>query len=113
MCDIYACTLLFWNYSPVLKQYPRPDLTFAWNQAVTALQDDFMSPMISTVHATLLDMIGRPILQITGNIVNAGRVVTLAHSLGLHRDPTSWKATDHEKNVRVRLWWGCVINDHW
>ncbi|KAK5127651.1 hypothetical protein LTR85_006992 [Meristemomyces frigidus] len=113
ICEILASTLLFWHNSPVLKQHPRPDLSFAWNQAVTALQEDFMAPTVATVHSALIDMVGRPILQMTGNIVNAGRTASLAHSLGLHRDPTTWKAAEHEKAVRVRLWWGCVVNDHW
>jgi hypothetical protein len=113
ICDLYASALLYWNKSAVLRYQPRPDLQFIWNQAVAALQDDFMAPTISTVHAALLDMIGRPVLQVTGNIVNAGRVVTLAHSLGLHRDPTLWKARTHEKNVRIRLWWGVLIHDSW
>jgi hypothetical protein len=113
MCDLYASALLFWNKSEVLQHHPRPDLQFIWNQAVAGLQDDFMAPTISTVHAALLDMIGRPVMQVTGNIVNAGRVVTLAHSLGLHRDPTLWKASTHEKNVRIRLWWGVLIHDYW
>ncbi|KAF2690747.1 hypothetical protein K458DRAFT_438552 [Lentithecium fluviatile CBS 122367] len=113
ICDLYASALLFWNKSDVLRHHPRPDMQFIWNQAVAALQDDFMAPTISTVHAALLDMVGRPVMQVTGNIVNAGRVVTLAHSLGLHRDPTHWKATEHEKNVRIRLWWGVLIHDYW
>lgn len=113
ICDIYASALLFWKRSNVLCKHPRPDLNFVWNLAVTALQDDFTGPTISTIHAALLDMVGRPVGAVTGNIVNAGRVVTLAQSLGLHRDPTSWKATAHEKNVRIRLWWGVVIHDHW
>ncbi|KAF2163958.1 hypothetical protein M409DRAFT_57062 [Zasmidium cellare ATCC 36951] len=86
---------------------------FLWNQAVAAIQEDFLGSTISTVHASLLDLIGRPVLSITGNIVTLGRTVTLAHSLGLHRDPTNWKATEHEKNVRIRLWWGVLIHDYW
>jgi hypothetical protein len=113
ICDIYASALLFWKRAITLSQFPRPDLNFVWNLAVAALQDDFMGPSISTLHAALLDMIGRPIGAVTGNIVNTGRVVTLAQSLGLHRDPSSWKATAHEKHVRIRLWWGIVIHDHW
>jgi hypothetical protein len=113
MCDIYASALLYWRRSNVLRQYPRPDLNFVWNLAVTALQDDFLGPTLSTLHAALLDMVGRPVGAVTGNIVNIGRVATLAQSLGLHRDPTSWKATLHEKNIRIRLWWGVVIHDHW
>ncbi|KAH3904477.1 hypothetical protein HBI56_171410 [Parastagonospora nodorum] len=113
MCDMYASALLYWHRSEVLRQHPRPDLNFIWNNAITALQDDFLGPTISTVPAALLDMLGRPVRAVTGNIVNAGRVVTLAQSLGLHRDPSSWKITVHEKNVRMRLWWGVVIHDHW
>lgn len=86
---------------------------FIWNQAVAAIQEDFQGSTISTVHASLLDLIGRPVLSITGNIVTLGRTVTLAHSLGLHRDPTDWNATEHEKNVRIRLWWGVLIHDYW
>jgi hypothetical protein len=113
VCDLYASALLFWKRSAALSQHPRPDLNFIWNLAVAALQDDFMGPSISTVHAALLDMIGRPVGAVTGNIVNTGRVVTLAQSLGLHRDPSSWEATAHEKHVRIRLWWGVLIHDHW
>ena len=80
---------------------------------MSALQEDFMAPSSSTVHAALLDLVGRPIHGVIGNIVNAGRTVTLAHSLGLNRDPTSWKATEHEKIVRIKLWWGVLIHDYW
>ena len=110
---MYASALLFWDTSDSLRQHHRPDFEFAWNQAVAALQEDFMAPSMSTVHAALLDMIGRPVLGVTGNIVNAGRTSTLATSLGLHRDPTSWKVKSHEKNVRINLWWGVLIHDYW
>ncbi|KAF1846561.1 uncharacterized protein K460DRAFT_417615 [Cucurbitaria berberidis CBS 394.84] len=89
LCDLYASALSFWKCSELLQNYPRPDMHFTWNQAVAALQDDFMAPTISTVHAALLDMVG------------------------LHRDPTLWKATAHEKSVRIRLWWGVLIHDYW
>ncbi|KAH8728731.1 fungal-specific transcription factor domain-containing protein [Phaeosphaeriaceae sp. PMI808] len=115
VCDVYASALLFWKRSDVLSQHAKPDPNFVWNQAVAALQDDFVGPTISTVYSALLDMVGRPIGAVTGNVVNCGRVVTLAQSLGLHRDPTSWKSigSAHEINVRIRLWWGVVILDHW
>ncbi|RMY85626.1 hypothetical protein D0864_07262 [Hortaea werneckii] len=114
LCDIYASTLIFWEMSPSLRLHTRPDMTFAWNQAVMALQEDFMAPSISTVQSALLDLMGRPVLSVTGNIVNAGRTVTLANSLGLNRDPTSWaSSSENEKNVRIRLWWCLVVNDFW
>ncbi|KAJ4985873.1 fungal specific transcription factor domain-containing protein [Stagonosporopsis vannaccii] len=113
VCDLYASALQVWSRSPLLRDKVRPDPQFIWNQAVIALQDDFMAPTISTVHAAVLDLLGRPVIGVTGNIVNAGRIVTLAQSLGLHRDPSSWKATSHEKNVRINLWWGVLIHDYW
>ncbi|KAH7346847.1 hypothetical protein BKA65DRAFT_585911 [Rhexocercosporidium sp. MPI-PUGE-AT-0058] len=81
VCDIYASALTFWHKSDILKAHAQPDQNFVWNQAVKALQDDFMAPSISTIHSALLDLTGRPILQISGNIVNAGRTITLAHGL--------------------------------
>lgn len=113
VCDLYASALQVWSRSHVLRHQVRPDPHFIWNQAVIALQDDFMAPTISTVHAAVLDLLGRPVIGITGNIINAGRLVTLAQSLGLHRDPSSWKATPHEKGVRINLWWGVLIHDYW
>lgn len=113
LCDIYATALSFWRRSTILCHQPQPDANFIWNLAVTALQEDFSGPTISSLYAALLDMVGRPVGAVTGNIVNAGKVATLAQSLGLHRDPTSWKGTPHEKSVRIRLWWGVVIHDHW
>jgi hypothetical protein len=113
VCDLYASALQVWARSDVLCRQTRPDPHFIWNQAVVALQDDFMAPTISTVHAAVLDLLGRPVIGVAGNIVNAGRIVTLAQSLGLHRDPSSWKATSHEKSVRINLWWGILIHDYW
>jgi hypothetical protein len=113
VCDVYAISALFWHSSDALKKHTRPDLAYFWNQAVASLHDDFMAPTISTIHATVLDMLGRPVFGITGNVVKAGRISTLAASMGLHRNPTSWKCTTDEKSVRIRLWWGVRIIDHW
>lgn len=113
MCDIYAIVLPYWRTSDNLHRYPRPNTEYIWNQAVLALRDDFMAPSMDTVHAALLDMLGRPINQITGNIVNVGRTVTLAHSLGLHRETSILHAAAAEKSLRTRVWWAVIIHDHW
>lgn len=110
---MYAVSLSYWNCSDGLRSHTRPDAQFVWNQAVLALKDDFMAPSMVTVHAALLDMLGRPVYQITGNILNAGRTVNLAHSQGLHRDPSTWRTKDSEKRIRIRAWWALVIHDHW
>ena len=88
-------------------------MQFVWNQAVLALKDDFMAPSMVTIHAALLDMLGRPVYQITGNIINAGRTVNLAHSQGLHRGPSAWNMGDTEKALRIKVWWALLVHDHW
>jgi hypothetical protein len=113
MCDIYAISLLYWDSSPLLHQHPRPDISYAWNLAMTALQDEFLSPGLSTIYAALIDLSGRPSLWLTGNLINSGRTVALAHSLGLNRNPRKWKMSKQDQDVRIRLWWGIVVHDRW
>jgi hypothetical protein len=113
VCDLYALALFYWDLSPKLRRLPQPDILYVWNQAVAALTEDFHAPCLRTIQASLLDLTGRPVLTVHFNIINIGRTVSLAHSLGLNRNPSSWKITDHEKNLRIRLWWGLLIHDHW
>ena len=113
ICNMYAIGLPYWTASTVLSRRHRPDSAFAWNQAADALRDDFSAPSITTVHSTLLSLSGRPCLEMRGNLLNLGRAVSLAHSLGLHRDPTNWQILDAEKNLRIKLWWAALIHDHW
>lgn len=65
------------------------------------------------MHATLLDLSGRPTTSIIGNTITSGRTVALANSLGLNRDPETWKLSSWEKTMRIRLWWGTLIHDRW
>ncbi|GAB7340263.1 hypothetical protein MBLNU457_6726t2 [Dothideomycetes sp. NU457] len=114
LCEIFAIALPLWDRSDVLKSHPRPSVAYLWNMAVAALQEDFMAPSIATVYAALIDLCGRPIQSVMGNILTAGRTVALAYSLGLNRDPTSWSSSSpEEKSLRMRLWWGVLIHDYW
>ncbi|KAB8293982.1 hypothetical protein EYC80_009449 [Monilinia laxa] len=113
ICDILASSLVYWRLSPILKQFPVPDQRYCWNLAVESLQGDFLAPGLSTLYTALLDLSGRPVVSITGNTLTSGRTVALAHSLGLNRDPSRWRISDHEKNLRTRLWWGVLIHDRW
>ncbi|KAI9650760.1 hypothetical protein NHQ30_000785 [Ciborinia camelliae] len=78
-----------------------------------SLQGDFLAPGLSTLYTALLDLSGRPVISITGNTLTSGRTVALAQSLGLNRDASKWRISDHEKNLRTRLWWGVLIHDRW
>lgn len=113
LCQIYAITFVFWRCSASLSHLNQPDMRFAWNQAVVALRDDLLAPGMTTLHASLLAITGRPTMGVTGNIVKAGSAVTLAHSLGLHRSPMAWQVTEAEKCMRINLWWAVVIHDYW
>jgi len=114
LCEIFAIALPLWDRSDVLKSHPRPSVAYLWNMAVAALQEDFMASSIATVYAALIDLCGRPIQSVMGNILTAGRTVALAYSLGLNRDPTSWSSSSpEEKSLRMRLWWGVLIHDYW
>lgn len=75
--------------------------------------EDFLSPSMATVNAAILDQIGRPSVSIIANVTLCGRTISLAQTFGLHRDPTKWNITEHEKANRVRSWWGVLITDYW
>jgi hypothetical protein len=113
MCEIYTTALLYWDSSPVLRKHPQPDMNYAWNLTVIALQEEFLSPRLSTIQAALIDLTGRPSLWLTGNLINSGRTIALAHSLGLNRNPRKWKMSKVDQDIRIHLWWGIVVHDRW
>ncbi|THX28023.1 hypothetical protein D6D12_05110 [Aureobasidium pullulans] len=100
-----------WDQSPKLRKHPRPDPIYACNVAVAALQEDFNESSVSTILCSVLDMIGRPINSIVGNIINEGRTIALAHTFGMNRNPTHWGCSDHEKRLRTRTWWAVLITN--
>ncbi|KAF1949256.1 C6 transcription factor-like protein [Byssothecium circinans] len=113
LCVVYAMGLAHWAFSDTLKMHPRPDMHYVWNKAISAVLEDFLSPSMATVSSAILDQIGRPSVSIISNITLCGRTVSLAQSFGLHRDPSMWNITAHEKSIRIRLWWGVLITDYW
>ncbi|KAE8547654.1 hypothetical protein EYB25_009447 [Talaromyces marneffei] len=115
VCEIYAVSLLLWRTSTTISASgrPTPDVRYMWNLAVSAMNDDFIAPDLSTVLSCILDLLGRPTTSITYNAVNVGRVVSLAQSLGLNRNPLNWDLAARQKNLRIRTWWGILIHDQW
>lgn len=113
VCEVYALSLCYWKTSYLLRNHPQPDTKYFWNLAVSALQEEFLSPGLFTIRSALIDLAGRPSLWLTGNVINSGRTAALAHSLGLNRNPRKWKINKSEQDLRIRLWWGVVIHDRW
>lgn len=113
LCQVYSMSLVYWKHTPKLACHPKPDVRYAVNLTVAALHEEFSAPGLSTISAALVDLTGRPIFSMIGNAISCGRTVSLAHCLGLNRDPSNWRLSQQEKNNRIRLWWGVVIHDHW
>ncbi|KAI9729355.1 MAG: hypothetical protein M1834_006878 [Cirrosporium novae-zelandiae] len=115
VCEIYAVSLISWNTSAklVASGRSRPDVRFIWNLTVSALHEDFLTPSLSTILASILDLMGRPITSITYNAVNLGRTVALSHSLGLNRNPSTWRLDQRQIGLRIRTWWAILIHDRW
>ncbi|RAO73325.1 uncharacterized protein BHQ10_009337 [Talaromyces amestolkiae] len=115
VCELYAVSLVLWGTSKAISVTgrPAPDVRYMWNLAVSAMNDDFIAPDLSTVFSCILDLLGRPTTSITYNAVNVGRVVALAQSLGLNRNPLNWDLAARQKNLRIRAWWGTLIHDQW
>lgn len=112
-CDIYAVTIPYWAGAESLQSRTCPDTVFTWNLAVAALEEDFTAPSITTLASVLLDLSGRPALEMRHNILNVGRACQLSQSLGLHRNPTDWQISTPEKNLRMNLWWTVLIHVYW
>ncbi|KAH8652350.1 fungal-specific transcription factor domain-containing protein [Xylariales sp. PMI_506] len=111
---LYAHTLVYWRFSPTLCDQRPPDIRFIWNLATEALYLELhLSPGISTITAILLNTGGRPTTSLVGNGVQLGAAVSLAHSLGLNRDPLAWDIPDAEKFLRMKIWWYLLIHDKW
>jgi hypothetical protein len=111
--EVYASAMIYWNLSPALAVHARPSMRFAWNLAVTALHENYLAPDIDTVAATVLDLAGRPIFSMMGNAINTGRLISLAHSLGLNRNPLKLNIESSQASIRARLWWAVFIHDQW
>ncbi|KAH7115280.1 fungal-specific transcription factor domain-containing protein [Dendryphion nanum] len=113
LCVVYANSYPNWRKSDTLKMHPKPDFHYIWNKTISAVLEDFLSPSLATVAASVLDGIGRPSVSIVGNATLVGRNVALAQTFGLHRDPSKWEISDNEKSTRIRVWWGVLITDYW
>jgi len=111
---LYAHALAYWTSDTELAQHPRPDVRAVWNAANEALHAEMISsPNINTLIAIILDVTGRPTSLVFHNVGLLGFAISLAFTLGLNRDPTSWDIPPHERRMRANVWWALVACDRW
>ncbi|KAI1336688.1 fungal-specific transcription factor domain-containing protein [Xylariaceae sp. FL0016] len=111
---LYAHSLVYWRYDSRLAGERPPDNRFVWNLANEALFSEIhLSPGLTTITAILLNIGGRPTTSLIGNGVQLGGAISLAHSLGLNHDPSSWDIMKSEQLLRMQIWWALLIHDRW
>ncbi|KAJ4421973.1 hypothetical protein N0V82_003369 [Gnomoniopsis sp. IMI 355080] len=114
LASLYAHSTMYWRLSSNVAGHRALNDRFIWNLANEVLYSELhLSPGISTITAILLNVGGRPTTSLIGNGVQLGAAVSLAHSLGLNRDPSSWDIPDSEKLLRMKIWWSLLIHDKW
>ena len=111
LCTLHAITMFYWDLSPALSPYAKPDQDFAWQVAMSSSFADFSKSDLLTIISIALNIAGRPSTCVVNNTMNIARLVALSHSIGLNHDPSQWKMSDEEKRVRQKTWWAVVISD--
>ena len=111
LCTLHAITMFYWDLSPELSKYPKPDQDFAWQVAMSSSFADFAKSDLSTIISIALNIAGRPSTCVVNNTMNIARLVSLSHSIGLNHDPSQWKMPDEEKRARQKTWWAVLISD--
>lgn len=114
MACLYAHAIIYWGRDAELARHRRPDGRFLWNMALDALYSELhLSPGIPCIVAVLLNVGGRPTTTMLGNGMLLGCAISLAHCLGLNRNPVPWDIPDEEKGLRMQIWWCLLIHDRW
>lgn len=117
LASVYLLASQYWSFSSVLSDTKRPDLTLLWHLALESFDYTIFRPKLSSVQAGLL------LAQYEssdGGVVSSGsrgkvtaHLISIAHRLGLHLDPTDWDIPLWEIGLRRRLAWAVYMQDKW
>lgn len=114
---VYLLGSLYWAYSPVLSEVPKPDMTKVWSIALESFDFTIFRPKLSSVQAGLLLA---QYESTDGGVVSNGsrgkltaHLISVAHKVGLHLDPTDWDLPAWEVALRRRLGWALYMQDKW
>ncbi|KFY81548.1 hypothetical protein V500_11301, partial [Pseudogymnoascus sp. VKM F-4518 (FW-2643)] len=112
---LYAAALPYTPYdallSPSLAHAPDPS-TQLYRTAHLALTHELHNPRPATLQAALL-LLHRPAQHTPLRPALVATAVSLAHSLGLSHDSSSWSLPAPDLALRKRLWHAVFITDKW
>lgn len=114
---VYLLASTYWAYSPKLAEHPKPDMAKVWRLALESLDYTIFRPKLSSVQAGLLLA---QYESTDGGVVSNGsrgrltaHLISIAHKIGLHLDPTDWDIPQWEIGLRRRLAWALYMQDKW
>jgi hypothetical protein len=113
LVNLVANALFYWDLSPSLAGYARPDQELAWQVACAVNNGESSKNNLANILAITMNIAGRPSVNLINNSTAVARIVALAHAIGLNHDCSEWKMMEQERRVRWKAWWGVVIHDRW
>lgn len=113
LVNLVSHALFYWDLSPALANYARPDQDFAWQAGTSCINSESSKNNLANILAMTMNLIGRPSTNLINNAMNVAKTVALAHAIGLNHDCSEWKILDQERRVRWKAWWGVVVHDRW
>ena len=114
---VYLSALRWWSYEPGLSIRSCPDSAALRKLVLSAIQDSYHRPKLSSIQATLILLQCQPEDPLNpDHTFQWGltcQALAVAQCIGLHLDTTSWSIPRSERNVRKRLSWALYMQDRW
>ncbi|KAI5207822.1 hypothetical protein E4T39_01765 [Aureobasidium subglaciale] len=117
LAAVYLLTTNYWRCSPTLATKPKPDACLLHKLAIESYDLTIYRPKLSSVQAGLL------LAQFEcfeSNVISPGsrgrltaQLVSMAHNMGLHLDPSTWDLPRWEVSLRCKLAWAIYMQDKW
>lgn len=110
LAGMLALSCLYWKYDVELcvRSLPHELTNLLWCVCLTSIDRELKNPTLETLQALMLYIQRRTpsedVPEFTQCSVQVAKLLSLAFSLGLHIDCSSWLISEHEKMIRNRLW---------
>ncbi|KAI5245114.1 hypothetical protein E4T42_06878 [Aureobasidium subglaciale] len=117
LAAVYLLTTNYWRYSPTLATKPKPDACLLHKLATESYDLTIYRPKLSSVQAGLLlaqfECFESDVMSSGSRGRLSAQLVSMAHDMGLHLDPSRWDLPPWEISLRIRLAWAIYMQDKW